>query len=128
MRRTKSTANWGARNRAGLLAMCGAVALAACHGPNAWAASSNPKVWNASEIAEALKLEATPRGGRQFTTDEGVICGVATLLTTSGAVQLYASAGDVVATNPSKTAGAKIVAPETRDCLEAAERRLKHLE
>lgn len=128
MARAQGAVNGGAKVRASLPAVCVAAALAVCHGQNAWAATPNPKIWNASEIAEALRLEVAPRGSRQFTTDEGVVCGVATLLTTSGAVRLYTSAGDVVATNPSKTAGAKIVAPEARDCLKAAERRLKLLD
>lgn len=103
-------------------------AVFALHAPTVLASASKQKVWNESEIVKALDIRPRSKGtGLEFTTSEGLVCGVAAVLKTGGAVRLYESAGDVVASNPSKTAGIKIVASQARDCLEAAESMLADL-
>lgn len=85
-------------------------------------------IWNKSEIIRAMNLEKTASGhSHQVLIDSGVACNVATILTTSNAVKLYLSAGDVIATNPDQTAGVKIVGGETRDCFNAAQNLLSTL-
>ena len=90
-------------------------------------ASASSKVWDQSEIVQALDIKAQPNGANWFMTKNGTKCNVAVALTTSSAVNMYASAGDAVATNPDKSAGVKIVSPETKTCLEAAEKLLENL-
>lgn len=91
-------------------------------------AESQRKVWNEAEIAQAVGIKTRPNGlGRYFMIDNEVDCGVAAVMKTEAAVRLYETSGDVVATNPSKTAGIKIMAKESRACLEAATRRMETL-
>lgn len=86
------------------------------------------KIWNQSEIIKALNLEKNSSGmSWKFIMSNGTQCDVAVIMTTKGSVALYYNAGDVVATNPDKTAGVKITAAETRDCLNAAQKLLSSL-
>lgn len=81
------------------------------------------RIWDKSEVVEAVGLVEDNQGGWtswHFTTIGGVKCKVAVIMTTGNAVELYASAGDAVATNADRTAGLKITAAETKTCLKAA--------
>lgn len=109
-------------------AVIGALVLAVLGAGVSSGVAAQQQVWNESEVVEALGLQRTKSGlSHFFTTGDGVECAVAVVMTTGGAVRMYESAGDVVATNPGKTAGVKISARETRTCLEAATKLLEKL-
>ena len=80
------------------------------------------KTWTETQIIDAAQL--TP-DGIGYTTPEG--CEVAVVFTTKQEVDLYADAGDTVATNPDGTAGYKIVGADP-SCLSDGEERLAELE
>lgn len=87
------------------------------------------RIWDKSEVVEAVGLSQDEgRMWWHFTTEGGVRCDVAVIMTTSNAVELYASAGDAVATNADRTAGLKITAAETKTCLEAANKLMSALD
>lgn len=90
---------------------------------------SETQVWNESEVVDAVGLRKNDRGsGWTFSADSGRFCDVAVVMTNKSQVDLYVNAGDVVATNPSGTAGVKIVDAESRSCLDTAEKRLRDLD
>lgn len=87
------------------------------------------RVWDRSEIVETLGLSQSKSGAQwHFTTENGIKCNVAVVMTTSNAVELYASAGDTVAANTGRTAGLKIVSAETSACLDAGNKLMSMLE
>lgn len=62
--------------------------------------------WTEADVMNAAGL-TTEDGGITYQTKSG--CSVAVVLNTAAEVNLYASAGDTVVTNPSRTAGLKVV-------------------
>ena len=75
-------------------------------------------VHNASDIAAHIGVELTDTEDATWTTADGAECDLPIFLTTAQEVDLYAGAGDTVATNPAGTAGVKIVGGEQATCLD----------
>lgn len=63
--------------------------------------------------------------GERIVTRDGVECEVSVVLTDATEVALYADAGDVVATNPDRTAGVKITSSEKQTCHDEVTSRLR---
>lgn len=79
--------------------------------------------WTEADVLRAAGL-TTQDGGISFQTASG--CEVAVLLNTPAEVKLYASAGDTVVTNPSRTAGVKLIS-DTPACVGELRSGLAHL-
>jgi hypothetical protein len=90
------------------------VAIAGCGGGAA-------RVYDQSQVIAAAKLI----GSGPWHTQQG--CEVAVVMTNKAQVKLYKDAGDVVATNPSETAGVKIVGTNEATCLRQLTKRLEFL-
>lgn len=71
-------------------------------------------VYNDSQIIEHLGLDHN----NEILISEGVWCEASAILNSVGAVDLYADAGDVVATAPMGTAGVKVGGAEQKTCLD----------
>jgi len=84
----------------------------------------NAPEYSAGEIIAAAKL-TTNDGGLSYTSPDG--CQVAVILDSQSAVDTYAMAGDTVVTNPSGTAGVKVVG-STPACLESLAKDLETLD
>ena|ERR1700730_1100710 len=78
---------------------------------------SSPAVFDQSQLVQYLHLTATDDHlAWTYAAPNGTNCNVAVILTTPAMVQLYAGAGDVVATNPNREAGVKVVDAEAATC------------
>lgn len=93
----------------------GATTPAAPEGTPTLSAPSPAVLWDASTIAAHIGLETAQHD--VLTLPDGVRCGIPVILTSAVMVMLYGV--DVIATNPDRTAGVKIVAAEAATCLAA---------
>lgn len=90
-----------------------AVALAGCGAGSSTKGAVPERQQNAAthteqEVVNALGLKRDPSGLSYNDPKSG--CSVAVVMTTKSEVETYASAGDPVASNPTKTAGVKYIA------------------
>jgi hypothetical protein len=90
------------------------VAMVGCGGGAA-------RVYDQSQVIDAAGLI----GSGPWHTQGG--CEVAVVLTNKAQVKLYKDAGDAVATNPTETAGVKVVGTKKATCLRELEKRLEFL-
>lgn len=91
---------------------------------NSGGAILNAPQYSAQDVIDAARL-STNDSGLSYTSPEG--CQVAVILDSANAVNTYASAGDTVVTNPSGTAGVKVVG-STPECLQSLAEDLQALD
>jgi hypothetical protein len=91
-------------------------------------ATPTPEVWDESVVVAHLRLVQDPGGIAWTYESDGLTCNVAAVLTTATQVAMYADAGDVVAANPDRSAGVKIVSAESAACLAALNAALADLQ
>jgi hypothetical protein len=104
--------------------------LAGCSedGSGGGSASTDGAILNAPEFSQQEIIQAaglTTEDGISYTSPDG--CQVAVILDSPNAVNTYASAGDTVVTNPSASAGVKVVGGPP-GCLDTLARDLKALD
>lgn len=82
---------------------------------------AQPRLFNESEIVEHLGLvdDGTGTESYVYRGPGQVVCDVYVVLASSQAVELYANAGDNVASNSIGSAGVKFGGAELADCQEA---------
>lgn len=105
-------------------AVAAVVLVGGCRGSGGGSAA--PRVWDQSQIVHHLGLHEDA-GSWTVTVAGGVTCDVAVVLTDAGQVNQYRAAGDIVAINPSGTAGVKIVTAQEATCLRELTSRLATL-
>jgi len=105
-----------------LIAGAALVMVAACGGGSddsgdgeAGGAPEAPRVYDEADLIDHLDAKGSMDSYVNF---DGTRCEVAVYLTSAGMVSLYADAGDVVATNPTRTAGVKVVSDNQATCHE----------
>jgi hypothetical protein len=102
--------------RLAIAAVAAAVLLAGC-GSNSSSSSgaSGPRSWT---LAEVLRLTGLQRNadGLTYAVPGQPRCVVRLLLRSTAEVQTYKDAGDVVATNPDKSAGIRVEPEEPASC------------
>ena len=85
-------------------------------------------VHDESDILEHINGSANSGGTSYSAPAGGQLCRIAVVMTDANMVDMYVSAGDVVATNPDKTAGLKITDSEAATCKDALTEALSDFE
>jgi hypothetical protein len=102
------------RVAAASVGVAAALALTACNGDGDGALAAPDGTINERVLAK--HLDTRPDGYYDNIAVGGRRCDVAVLLTSASEVDLYADAGAVVATNPDRTVGVKIVDQAAETC------------
>ena len=91
------------------------LALAGCGGSSSSSQSSGPRSWT---IQQFLRLSGLQRSadGLSYTLPNHPQCVARILLRSNAEVQTYKNAGDVIATNPDRSAGVRIEPGEPASC------------
>jgi hypothetical protein len=104
------------QRRLATAAVAAALLLAGCGSSNSSSSgASGPRSWT---LAEVLRLTGLKRNadGLTYTVPGRPRCVVRLLLRSTAEVQTYKDAGDVVATNPGKSAGIRVEPEEPASC------------
>jgi hypothetical protein len=105
------------QRRLATAAVAAALLLAGCGSSNSSSSSgaSGPRSWTLDEV---LRLTGLKRNadGLTYTVPGRPRCVVRLLLRSTAEVQTYKDAGDVVATNPDKSAGIRVEPEEPASC------------
>jgi hypothetical protein len=114
------------RYRCLVAAALAALALAGCGSSSSSEQSSGPRSWT---IQQFLRLSGLKRSadGLSYTLPNHPRCVARILLRSNAEVQTYTNAGDVVATNPDKSAGVRVEPGEPTACKAVFTQALAHL-
>lgn len=92
-----------------LAAACGAGASAP-QPEDRLAPAEEPFVWQEAEIARHLGLSTAEDGSAStYVLADGAVCEIGRVLTSAMAVRLHQQRGDLVATNPTESAGVRVI-------------------
>src|SRR5919107_5476464 len=98
-----------------LVAALAAVALAGCGSGSSSSQPSGPRSWT---LQQFLRLSGLQRSedGLSYSLPDHPRCVARILLRSNAEVQTYTNAGDVVATNPDKSAGVRVEPGQPPSC------------
>ena len=114
------------RYRSLSLAALAALVIAACGSSSSSSEPAGPRAWT---LADVLRLSGMHRNsdGLTYSLPAHPRCVVRILLRSTAEVQTYEAAGDVIATNPDQSAGARVEPGEPAACKTVLTRAFAHV-